>query len=108
MFQFALPASLFRLMHRGPVLVPLLQLPNRRPTEGDAAALPLIYFSKMNKLFWLHWGSCAARTPRPPCGAVYTATPTGGNRRMAEPMLQYAAPASPYRWMHRGPVSAPA
>lgn len=59
MFQFALPAVLFRFKARGPSRVPLLQLPNRRATaQGDADSRPCYVFIFLNFM-----GELCLRTP---------------------------------------------
>ena len=88
MFQFAFVAVLFQFRARGPQLRPLLQFPNRRQTPpGDAVPIPLYFvfiFYAASKLRYL-LEECFA-----PPGPPYTATPTGGKRRSAAPMFQFA------------------
>lgn len=90
MFQLALPAVLFKFKHRGPVLVPLLQLPNRRATARRRSHAPLLIFSMIKSEVLLLGELCLAAHPQTPQRGGYTATPTGGNRRRAEPRFQAA------------------
>lgn len=90
MFQFALPAVLFRFKYRGPVLVPLLQLPNRRATARCATTLPCYNFSKIKSEGCPLGELRLAAHPQTPQRGGYTATLGGGNRRRAEPMYQRA------------------
>ena len=93
MFQFAFVAALFQFRARGPPLLPLLQLPNRRATaQADAGFIPCyIYFLRSSQNYeGLYFSGGIASHPRTP----YAATPTGGNRRMAAPKGQPASEAA--------------
>ena len=100
MFQFAFPAVLYQFRARGPQLRPLLQFPNRRQTPpGDAVPIPLYFFYILRCFKAPVSSGGVLRAPRPP----YTATPTGGKRRSAAPMSQYASPAVWHQRRARGP-----
>lgn len=101
MFQFAFVAVLFQFRARKPQLSPLLQFPNRRQTPQVTPSLSpyilLFIIYAASKLRYLP-GECFA-PPVPP----YTATPTGGKRRSAAPMYQYAFVAALYQLRARKP-----
>ena len=60
MFQLAFVAVLFKFKYRGPSLVPLLQLPNRRATAPERrrpAPLSMVTIFRNKD----HWGNCPLR-----------------------------------------------
>lgn len=88
MFQFAFEAVLFKFNARTPSMRPLLQLPNRRATaQGDADPIP--FYKNPLQFTFCKVQISLGEDPQTP----YAATPTGGNRRMAHPMSQYAIDA---------------
>lgn len=105
MFQFAFLAVLFQFRARKPQLRPLLQFPNRRQTPpGDAVPIPLYFVVYNLRCFKAPVSPGGVlRAPRPP----YTATPTGGKRRSAAPMLQFACLAGLSQVRARKPQARP-
>ena len=105
MFQFALEAVLFQLRARGPSFRPLLQLPNRRATpRGDACSLPCYLFVSMTEpKNLLLLGELRYAYPQ----TSYAATPTGGKRRSAAEMYQFAREAVAFQERARGPSYRP-
>ena len=105
MFQFAFVAVLFQFRARKPQLSPLLQFPNRRQTPQVTPSLSpyilLFIIYAASKLRYLP-GECFA-PPVPP----YTATPTGGKRRSAAPMYQFASVAASAQVRARTPQPSP-
>lgn len=103
MFQFAFPAVLFTFKYRNPSFVPLLQLPNRRATAPKAPPRSPVKFLRCGIRYFTPGGIVALPHPQTP----YAATPTGGRRRMAAPMLQIAVPAVLITVKHRNPSFVP-
>lgn len=103
MFQFAFVALLFTFKYRSPSFVPLLQLPNRRATAPKAPPRSPVKFLRCGIRYFTPGGIVALPRPQTP----YAATPTGGRRRMATPMLQYATVALLSTPKYRSPSLVP-
>lgn len=104
MFQFAFVAVLFQFRARKPQFSPLLQFPNRRQTPQVAPSLcPYILFYNLRCFKAPVSSGGVLRAPRPP----YTATPTGGKRRSAAPMYQFAYGAAKFQSRAHKPHISP-